>query len=59
MEKKSKFQGLKRILATKMCMACDRPFQYRKKWEGVWAEIKYCSERCKKLAPRANKIVGK
>lgn len=23
-------------------------FQWRKKWEKVWAEVKYCSERCKR-----------
>jgi hypothetical protein len=52
MEKKSKYQGLKRILPTKFCMACERPFQYRKKWEGVWATIRFCSDRCKALAPK-------
>ncbi|MFM8753701.1 MAG: DUF2256 domain-containing protein, partial [Phenylobacterium sp.] len=25
-----------------------RPFAWRKKWEKVWDEVKYCSERCRR-----------
>ena len=32
---------------TKVCAVCKRPFQWRKKWKKVWAEVKYCSERCR------------
>ena len=35
-------------LPTKPCTRCGRPFAWRKKWAKVWAEVKYCSERCKK-----------
>jgi hypothetical protein len=35
-------------LPTKICVTCGKPFAWRKKWEKVWAEVKYCSERCKK-----------
>jgi hypothetical protein len=35
-------------LSTKICATCGKPFTWRKKWEKVWAEVKYCSERCKK-----------
>nr|WP_231379996.1 DUF2256 domain-containing protein [Flavobacterium sp. CG_9.1] len=31
-----------------MCLVCNRPFNWRKKWEKVWDEVKYCSEKCKK-----------
>ncbi|WP_370273044.1 DUF2256 domain-containing protein [Flavobacterium sp. GSP6] len=31
-----------------MCMVCNRPFSWRKKWEKVWNEVKYCSEKCKR-----------
>ncbi len=31
----------------KTCTTCARPFQWRKKWEKVWDEVKYCSERCR------------
>ena len=38
----------KEILPSKMCLVCNRPFSWRKKWEKVWDEVKYCSEKCKK-----------
>lgn len=34
-------------LPHKDCAACGRPFSWRKKWEKVWAEVRYCSEACK------------
>jgi hypothetical protein len=34
-------------LPTKTCPACGRPFAWRKKWEKVWGEVKYCSDRCR------------
>ncbi|MEO5857979.1 MAG: DUF2256 domain-containing protein [Pyrinomonadaceae bacterium] len=37
-------------LPSKICQACDRPFTWRKKWEKVWEEVKFCSDGC-----RANK----
>ncbi|NHM07516.1 DUF2256 domain-containing protein [Flavobacterium sp. CYK-4] len=40
----------KEHLPTKVCMVCQKPFTWRKKWEKVWEQVKYCSERC-----RANK----
>ena len=35
-------------LPTKTCPACGLPFTWRKKWEKVWDEVKYCSERCRR-----------
>jgi hypothetical protein len=32
----------------KICIVCGRPFNWRKKWERVWNEVKYCSEKCQK-----------
>ena len=37
----------KRDLPSKTCLACGRPFVWRKKWERVWDEVKYCSDRCR------------
>jgi hypothetical protein len=37
----------KQHLPQKTCLHCRRPFTWRKKWEKVWAEVKYCSERCR------------
>lgn len=34
-------------LPIKICPVCQRPFAWRKKWAKVWAEVKYCSERCR------------
>jgi hypothetical protein len=35
-------------LPSKICPVCLRPFAWRKKWEKVWDEVKYCSERCRR-----------
>jgi hypothetical protein len=35
-------------LPVKNCMVCNRPFTWRKKWEKVWDEVKYCSNACRK-----------
>ncbi|MCU0330609.1 MAG: DUF2256 domain-containing protein [Candidatus Kapabacteria bacterium] len=45
----------KSTLPHKSCVVCGRPFAWRKKWERVWDEVKYCSDRCrshKALSPR-------
>ncbi|OYU79936.1 MAG: hypothetical protein CFE23_11820 [Flavobacterium sp. BFFFF1] len=31
-------------LPTKTCPVCGRPFSWRKKWEKVWDEVKYCND---------------
>jgi hypothetical protein len=36
----------KQDLPQKVCVVCGRPFSWRKKWQRVWEEVKYCSERC-------------
>lgn len=33
---------------SKICESCGRSFDYRKKWEKNWHEIKYCSDECRK-----------
>lgn len=47
-------------LPTKICVACKRPFTWRKKWERCWDEVLYCSEGCKKKKKLAftNFIMG-
>lgn len=37
----------KQHLPGKICIVCERPFSWRKKWEKVWEEVKYCSDRCR------------
>ena len=38
----------KTFLPEKICVTCGRPYTWRKKWEKVWDEVKYCSDRCRK-----------
>lgn len=46
-------KGVKKAdLPTKTCPVCNRPFTWRKKWERVWDEVKYCSDRCRNDARR-------
>jgi hypothetical protein len=37
---------------TKICAVCGRPFQWRRKWQDVWDEVRYCSERCRRARNR-------
>ncbi|HAU66872.1 MAG TPA: DUF2256 domain-containing protein [Gammaproteobacteria bacterium] len=34
-------------LDEKICVACKRPFKWRKKWARDWSNVKFCSQRCK------------
>jgi hypothetical protein len=34
-------------LPQKACAACGRPFAWRKKWERVWDEVRFCSDACR------------
>jgi hypothetical protein len=36
-------------LPAKVCAACGRPFTWRRKWRRAWAEVRYCSERCRRV----------
>ncbi|MBC7882720.1 MAG: DUF2256 domain-containing protein [Anaerolineae bacterium] len=35
-------------LPSKICVVCNRPFEWRRKWADCWEEVKYCSERCRR-----------
>ena len=37
----------KQDLPSKDCIVCGRVFFWRKKWEKVWEEVKYCSDKCR------------
>ena len=34
-------------LPEKICINCNRPFTWRKKWERSWDEVTLCSKKCK------------
>lgn len=36
----------KENLPSKVCVVCERPFTWRKKWERVWDEVTTCSKSC-------------
>ncbi len=40
-------QVQKQNLPFKICIVCQRQFTWRKKWEKVWDEVKYCSDKCR------------
>ncbi len=35
-------------LPVKICVVCQRPFAWRKKWSKVWEEVRYCSDACRR-----------
>ncbi len=39
-------------LPEKTCATCGRPFAWRKKWDKVWDEVRYCSDRCRRERPK-------
>ncbi|MDB9821524.1 DUF2256 domain-containing protein [Flavobacteriaceae bacterium] len=34
-------------LPQKICLRCQRPFSWRKKWEWDWDNVNYCSKKCR------------
>lgn len=45
-------------LPTKVCVVCNRPFTWRKKWERDWDEITTCSKRCNSERKKSNRIAA-
>ncbi|MEO5689887.1 MAG: DUF2256 domain-containing protein [Burkholderiaceae bacterium] len=41
-------KGLKARLPCKPCMACGRPMAWRRAWAKNWAQVRYCSEACRR-----------
>ncbi|MEC8460301.1 MAG: DUF2256 domain-containing protein [Bacteroidota bacterium] len=40
-------KGNKSYLDQKICIICEKPFTWRKKWSKNWENVKYCSSKCK------------
>ena len=54
MQRKTEFKGNKQALPRKPCVACGREMVWRRAWAKNWAEVKYCSEACRRRgAPAA------
>ncbi len=45
-------------LPQKTCQHCGLPSTWSKKWEKVWDEVKYCSDRCRSERKRTDKSAG-
>merc|ERR1711924_1816 len=48
----------KENLPTKICVVCNRPFSWRKKWERCWDEVTTCSQRCKNERKKGKRAGG-
>lgn len=48
----------KQDLPQKTCLHCGLSFTWRKKWEKVWDEVKYCSDRCRSERKRTGNAAG-
>ena len=48
----------KNDLPQKKCLHCGLPLTWRKKWEKVWDEVKYCSDRCRNERKRSGDSGG-
>jgi hypothetical protein len=48
---KRMFKGNKSTLPSKPCMACGRPMTWRRRWANTWADVRYCSARCRQQQP--------
>jgi len=46
-KKSSRVAQVKNGFEPRVCVACEKPFEWRKKWARDWEKVKYCSERCR------------
>ena len=42
------FRGNKATLPSKPCVVCGLPMTWRRSWAKNWAEVKYCSDACRR-----------
>lgn len=42
------FRGIKAALPSKPCVTCGLPMSWRRNWAKNWAQVKYCSNACRK-----------
>ena len=48
------FKGNKQALPRKACVACGRDMVWRKAWARNWAEVKHCSDACRRSRSASN-----
>ena len=49
-KKRGRVAQVKNGFEPRICMVCEKPFEWRKKWARDWERVKYCSEKCQKQA---------
>ena len=50
------FKGNKHALPSKLCAVCGRPRSWRSAWAKNWAEVRYCSQACRKKKKHAEPV---
>ena len=55
---KKKINKKKGQLPTKICEQCNRPMEWRKSWEKNWEEVKFCSDKCRRLKKTKTSIAS-
>ncbi|MCE2746223.1 MAG: DUF2256 domain-containing protein [Burkholderiales bacterium] len=50
--KQQSFKGNKSYLPSKPYTVCGNEMTWRKSWAKNWDDVKYCSDACRKAAPR-------
>ena len=48
MQRRTEFKGNKQALPRKPCVACGREMVWRRAWAKNWAEVRYCSDACRR-----------
>ncbi|RZL31151.1 MAG: DUF2256 domain-containing protein, partial [Rubrivivax sp.] len=43
---------------SKPCAACGRPMSWRRRWAANWAEVRYCSDACRRRPARSVKAAA-
>ncbi|MEB0140771.1 MULTISPECIES: DUF2256 domain-containing protein [unclassified Undibacterium] len=47
----SEHRGNKSSLPSKPCVSCGLTMTWRRSWAKNWAEVKYCSQACRRNKP--------
>ena len=42
------FRGNKAALPSKPCAGCGLAMSWRRRWAKTWADVKYCSDACRR-----------
>lgn len=60
-DKKSNFKGIAHTKESKECVVCNRLFFNNKSYtsRGIWPEVKYCSDRCRREKNKIKNEINK